>query len=117
MQTLYITDQEQGGITILTFVNDDPEGIALNQNLFELSRTTDLETVFDAAIHTRELISLGIEGHRPQKLIGQCTEADLPESRDYRDAWIWESNESGPFLSGRIVIDPKKKKLIDENKA
>ena len=76
MQTLYITDQEEGGITILTLVDDDNAGISLAQNLYELSRTVDLVSKFDAVSHTMEAIAAGINGHRPQPLMGRCTDAE-----------------------------------------
>jgi len=115
MQTLYITDKPDGGIAILTLVDDDEAGIALAQNLYELSRTTDLVSRFDSAIHTTRAIAAGIDGHRPQVLLGRCTDADLPENRKYRGAWRWVSDESSDPLSGKIVIDSKTAKEIDEN--
>ena len=114
MKTLYITDQEEGGITILTLVDDDEAGLALAQNLYELSRTTDLVSRFDPVIHTSKAIAAGINGHRPQILLGRCTEADLPDSRTYRDAWRWVSDESSDSLAGKIVIDSEKAKEIDK---
>ena len=61
----------------------------LHKTLFELSRTTDLTTHFDPAVHTREAIAAGISGHRALALTAECEDTDLPLDRYFRNAWEW----------------------------
>jgi hypothetical protein len=60
------------------------------KSLFELSRTTDLETHFDASVHTLEAIDAGLEGHRPLAFLDEVEDTDLPSDRYFRNAWEWE---------------------------
>ena len=78
-----------GSITIIQVVGDDADGNKLTKTLFELSRTTDMTTHFDAAVHTRAAIAAGIAGHRALALAGECEDTDLPSDRYFRDAWEW----------------------------
>jgi len=91
MAKRYVTAGADGIIAITTIVDDDLDGSQLTKTLFELSRTTDLETNFDQAIHTRAVIAAGIEGHRALTLAGECEDTDLPSDRYFRNAWEWEN--------------------------
>lgn len=86
---LYITTNPDGSIAISTVIGDDSGGSKLAKTLFELSRTTDRSTHFDPALHTREAIAAGIDGHRPLALVGECDEDALPADRYFRGAWTW----------------------------
>ena len=90
MDTRYITRLEDGRIAYTWINGEDPDGLKLNQALFELSRTTDMITEFDSEIHTVEAIAAGLEGHRPLAVIGICSAADIPSDNYFRDAWDWE---------------------------
>lgn len=87
---VYIANNDDGGVTIIRIIDDRKESYALHKTLFELSRTTDLESHFDPEIHTLELIgSDHLEGHKPVVLLGECFESELPDET-FRDAWEWE---------------------------
>jgi len=88
MERYYATDNLDGGIRITHIVKDTQAEItaALAKTVFELSRTSDRTTHFDPAIHTLDLIALGIEGHRPLTHI-QIDYSDIPTERYFRDAW------------------------------
>jgi len=89
---VYITANDSGGISVTTMLNDDVDGTRLTRALFELSRTTDLTTVFDPEIHTREVIAADREeGFRSVSLLGTCKRSDLPSDRIFRHAWEWEN--------------------------
>ena len=85
----YLTLAADGGLSITEIAGDDPDGRKLTKTLFELSRTTDLTTRFDPAIHTREAIAAGIEGHRALAVTAECEDTDLPADRYFRNAWEW----------------------------
>jgi hypothetical protein len=85
----YLTEGIDGSIGIIQIAGDDANGNKLTKTLFELSRTTDTTTHFDAALHTRAAIATGIPGHRPLPLLGECDHTELPDDRHSRDAWEW----------------------------
>ena len=85
----YIIPNADGTIAIFTIVGADPDGRKLTKTLFAFSRTTDLTTHFDPAVHTREAIAAGISGHRALALTGECEDTDLPSDRYFRNAWEW----------------------------
>ena len=91
MSKRYLTINEEGGLSVLQLAVNPGTDIEarLTKNLFEMSRTTDLETHFDPAIHTREAIAAGISGHRALALRAECEDTDLPSDRYFRDAWEW----------------------------
>jgi hypothetical protein len=90
MSKRYLTLTTDGGLSITQSIGDDPDGKKVTKALFELSRTTDMDTHFDPEIHTREAIASGLEGHRVLSLLGECEDTDLPTDRYFRDAWEWE---------------------------
>lgn len=85
----YITLTTDGGIAITEISGADPDGRKLTKTLFELSRTTDMNTRFDPVTHTREAIASGITGHRTLELIAECEGSELPSDLYFRDAWEW----------------------------
>lgn len=89
MSKVFITRQEDGRIAVSSIIDDANESM-LAKVLFELSRTTDRTTLFNAEVHTREAIAAGIEGHNPLPIIGECENTDLPSDRYFRNAWDWE---------------------------
>lgn len=89
MAKRYLTLDADGGLSITEIAGDDADGSKLTKTLFEMSRTTDLTTHFDPAVHTRETIAAGISGHRALALTGECEDTDLPSDRYFRDAWEW----------------------------
>ena len=89
MAKKYITIGANGIVAVTSIVGDDADGNKLPKTLFELSRTTDLTTHFDPAVHTREAIAAGISGHRALALTAECEDTDLPTDRYFRDAWEW----------------------------
>ena len=89
MAKRYITIGANGIVAVTSIVGDDADGNKLTKTLFELSRTTDLTTHFDPAVHTREAIAAGISGHRALALTAECEDSDLPSDRYFRDAWEW----------------------------
>ena len=89
MTKRYITLNLDETIAITHVNGSDADGLKLTKTLFELSRTTDLTTYFDPAVHTREAIAAGISGHRALALTGECEDTDLPTDRYFRDAWEW----------------------------
>jgi hypothetical protein len=90
MSKRYLTVAADGRLSITQTVGDDPDGLQLTKTLFELSRTTDMTSHFDPAVHTREVIAAGISGHRALALAGECEDTDLPSDRYFRNAWEWE---------------------------
>tara|TARA_R110000751_G_scaffold94603_1_gene184646 strand:+ start:831 stop:1106 length:276 start_codon:yes stop_codon:yes gene_type:complete len=87
---VYIANNEDGGIIVIRLSDDRNESYSLNKMLFELSRTTDLESHFNPEIHTLEAIaSDDIDGHRSVRLLGNCLKSELPD-RNYRNAWEWK---------------------------
>jgi len=82
---LYITINATGGVACTSVVGADPGGLKITKTLFELSRTTDFTTHFDPMVHTREVIAVGLEGHRPLALSGECDDTELPDDY-FRDA-------------------------------
>ena len=86
---LYLTNSSDGSLCITSIIGDDADGAKLTKALFELSRTTDLTSHFNPAVHTREAIAAGVTGHRALALLGSCEIADLPTDRYFRDAWEW----------------------------
>ena len=89
MAKRYLTLAADGGLSITEIAGDDADGNKLTKVLFELSRTSDLTTHFDPAVHTREAIAAGISGHRALALAGECEDSDLPSDRYFRNAWEW----------------------------
>ena len=89
MAKRYLTVESDGNLCITTINGDDRDGSKLTKVLFELSRTTDMTTHFDPAVHTREAIAAGISGHRALSLTGEIEDTDLPSDRTFRDAWEW----------------------------
>ena len=90
MAKRYLTVESDGSLCITTINGDDPDGSKLTKVLFELSRTTDMTTHFDPAVHTREAIAAGISGHRALSLTAEVEDSDIPSDRTFRDAWEWE---------------------------
>ena len=89
MAIRYITNREDGGLIVFWVKEDDP--VRKQKMMFELSRTTDMDTHFDPEIHTYEVIASGeLEGHRPISVLGECSVDDLPQDEYFRDAWDWE---------------------------
>ena len=89
MAKKYITNNADGTISITSIIHDDADGSTLTKTLFELSRTSDMTTHFDPAVHTREAIAAGISGHRALALTAECEDTDLPSDRYFRSAWTW----------------------------
>ena len=88
MAKRYLTLAADGGLSITEISGDDADGSKLTKTLFEISRTTDMTTHFDPAVHTREAIAAGLPGHRALALSGECEDTDLPD-RYFRNAWEW----------------------------
>ena len=86
----YVTNNIDGTIAITAFYGSDPDATRLAQTFFEISRTTDMTSHFDPAVHTLEVIAAGIEGHRALVLVGECEDTDLPTDEYFRNAWEWE---------------------------
>ena len=89
MSKRYLTQTADDTLCITEIIGDDADGAKLTKTLFELSRTTDKTTHFDPAVHTREAIAAGIEGHHALSLLGVCEDTDIPVDLYFRDAWIW----------------------------
>ena len=91
MSKRYLAINADGSLSItqLTEIPGSDVDDRVTKNLFEISRTTDTETHFDPAIHTREAIAAGISGHRALALTGECEDTDLPSDRYFRNAWEW----------------------------
>ena len=89
MAKRYLTVAADGNLSITEIAGNDADGNKLTKVLFELSRTTDMTTHFDVAVHTREAIAAGIAGHRALTIVGECEDSDLPTDRYFRDAWEW----------------------------
>ena len=89
MSKRYLTLEEDGSLTI-THLADIPgsniqERVA--KALYEQSRTTEMDLLFNPAIHTLEAIEAGISGHRPLSLLAECEDTDLPSDLYFREAW------------------------------
>ena len=91
MAKRYLTLAADGGLSVTEISGDDADGSKLTKTLFELSRTSDLTTPFDSAVHTREAIAAGLSGHRALALTAECDDTDLPSDRYFRNAWEWSS--------------------------
>jgi len=91
MTKRYVTTNPDSTISISEIEGSDADGRKLTKALFELSRTTDMTTHFDPAVHTREAIDAGISGHRALALTAECEDTDLPSDRYFRNAWEWEN--------------------------
>ena len=89
MAKRYLTTSADDGLAIIEIAGNDADGNKLTKVLFELSRTTDTNTHFDPAVHTRDAIAAGISGHRALALAGECEDTDLPTDRYFRNAWEW----------------------------
>ena len=89
MSKKYLTLAADGGLSITEIEGADTDGNKLTKTLFEISRTSDLTTHFDPAVHTRDAIAAGISGHRALALAGECEDSDLPSDRYFRNAWEW----------------------------
>ena len=92
MSNRYIANGPDGGIVIIQVIGEDHNGLKVTKALFELSRTTDMESRFDSVKHTRAVIEAGIVGHSAMSLLGECDHADLPSDRNDRDRWEWSDN-------------------------
>ena len=92
MSKRYLALNADGSLSIIQLVEIPGTDVdaRVTKGLFEMSRTTDRETHFDSAIHTREAIAAGITGHHPQALLAECEDTDIPTDRYFRDAWEWE---------------------------
>ena len=90
MAKLQVIPKSDSGISVVKIIGDDLDGLKLTKTLFELSRTTDMDTHFDPAVHTREAIAAGLPGHRALALSAEIENTDLPTDRYFRDAWDWE---------------------------
>ena len=88
MAKRYLTLKADGGLSITEIAGID-DGSQLTKTLFELSRTTDMDTHFDPAVHTRDAIATGLPGHRALSLSAEIEDEDVPD-RYFRDAWEWE---------------------------
>ena len=91
MAKRYLTMTAADTLAITEIAGSDPEGHKLTKTLFELSRTSDLTTHFNPAVHTREAIAAGIAGHRALSLTAECEDSDLPSDRYFRNAWEWSA--------------------------
>ena len=89
MAKRFLTLDADGGLSITEISGTDADGSKLTKTLFEMSRTSDTTTHFDAAVHTRDASAAGIAGHRALALTGECEDSDLPSDRYFRDAWEW----------------------------
>ena len=89
MSKRYLTVTADGTLSITEIAGADTDGTKFTKTLFELSRTTDLTTHFNPAVHTRDAIAAGISGHRALALAGECEDTDLPSDRYFRNAWEW----------------------------
>ena len=89
MPKKYLTLAADGGLSITEIEGADTDGNKLTKTIFEISRTSDLTTHFDPAVHTRDAIAAGISGHRALALAGECEDSDLPSDRYFRNAWEW----------------------------
>ena len=92
MAKRYMTLAADGSLAITAIVGLDADGSKLTKVLFELSRTSDMTTHFDPAVHTREVIAAGISGHRALALTAECEDSDLPSDQYFRDAWEWDGS-------------------------
>ena len=90
MAKRYLTIAADGSLAVTEIAGDDADGSKLTKTLFEISRTSDMTTKFDPAVHTREAIAAGISGHRALALTAECEDTDLPLDRYFRNAWEWE---------------------------
>jgi len=91
MAKLHVIPKSDSGISVVRIIGDDPDGLKLTKTLFELSRTTDMDTHFDPAVHTREAIAAGLPGHRALLLSAEIEDIDVTSlDRYFRDAWEWE---------------------------
>tara|TARA_R110000765_G_scaffold7073_1_gene23102 strand:+ start:242 stop:520 length:279 start_codon:yes stop_codon:yes gene_type:complete len=92
MAKLQVIPKSDGGISVVKIIGDDPGGLKLTKTLFELSRTTDMDTHFDPAVHTLEAIAAGLLGHRALSLSAEIDDTDItPLDRYFRDAWEWRN--------------------------
>ena len=91
MAKRYLTPSADDTLAITEIAGDDADGNKLTKSLFELSRTSDMTTHFDPAIHTREAIAAGIAGHRALVLTAEIEDSDLPADRYFRNAWEWSA--------------------------
>ena len=87
MSKCHLTLDVKGGLTTIFIVSTKP--YALAKHMFEISRTTDMTTHFDPAIHTLDAIAAGISGHRALAVLGECEDIDLPTDTYFRGAWEW----------------------------
>jgi hypothetical protein len=89
MAKLQVIPKSDSGISVVKIIGDDLDGLKLTKTLFELSRTTDMDTHFDPAVHTLEAIAAGLSGHRALSLSAEIEDEDVPD-RYFREAWEWE---------------------------
>ena len=89
MAKRYLTITPEDTLCVTQIIGNDDNGHKLNKTLFELSRTTDLNTHYNPTVHTRDLISAGLPGHRPLHIVGECDSNDIPKDQTFRHAWEW----------------------------
>ena len=99
MTSRIVTHNVDGSVSLTQIVGDDPDRYKLAKTLFVLSRLEGTDDRFNPDIHTLDVISSGITGHRSLSVLGEVDDIDLPSSRDNRNGWIWDS------INNR-VIDP-----------
>lgn len=89
MAKRFLVTHPDGHLSIIQIIGSDLDGAKLTKVLFESSRTADMDTHFDPAVHTREAIAAGISGHYALALAGECEDTDLPSDQYFRNAWEW----------------------------
>lgn len=67
-------------------LDDIKQDRRLPKSMFELSRTTDLDTHFDPLVHTLAAIAAGLPGHDPLFWV-EMEDTDLPADRTDRAKW------------------------------
>ena len=90
MAKRYLILNVDNTLAVGQIIGSDADGAKVTKLLFELSITTDTTTHFDPAVHTREAIAAGLEGHRPLALLVEIEDTDVPTDFTFRSAWEWE---------------------------
>ena len=84
----YVIPEEDGGVTIILLAGDAEPEFELTKTLFELSKISDSDDVFDPDFHTLDNIASGLNGHRALTY-HEIEEDELPKDRYFRNAWEW----------------------------